>query len=175
MRIGESKTPLARSWPLIGLLALMVPQRGPAQEATPQLATDDGAGRIDVEGRSIETMVLESKTGRAFEVERPASSLQLPAGEYRVGEVVLEGSYVSSEYSDWFAVDPGTPHVLKIGAPLVPQVSASHFGRLLTINYDLVGAGGRSYRSLERSPANQPRFVVLKDNQEIASGLFEYG
>jgi hypothetical protein len=175
MRTGRGKTSLARSWPVIGFLTVLVLQRVPAQEATPQPASEDGAGRIDIQGEFFEKLAVESKGGRVVEFQQPASSLQLPAGEYRAGEVVLKGGYRSLEYTDWFAIAPGRPHVLKIGAPLMPKVSARQFGRLLTIHYELVGAGGRSYAILERSRANQPRFVVLQDNQEIASGWFEYG
>jgi hypothetical protein len=159
---------------LIGLLVLMVLQRVPAQETTPQPASKE-AGRVDIQGEFIQKLTVESKGGRVYEFQKPASSLQLPADEYRVSEVVLEGGYCWLGYSDWFAVAPGKPHVLEVGAPLIPRVSARRFGRLVTINYDLVGAGGRSYTCVDRNRASRPRFVVRKDNQEIASGSFEYG
>jgi len=144
-----------------------------AEQSVPNASTC----QLNIDGKFIEKLILDVEGGGTKELARPASSVSLPAGRYRVRQVELEGKYRCSIFAakkdDWFRLSPNQSHHLKVGAPLTPKVSATRQGRLIEIDYELLDACGRSYSARRR--ANPPTFAVFKDGQEIGSGTFEYG
>jgi len=134
-------------------------------------------GELKLQGKYIDRLVLRRKDGRTERFNRPAETIKLPAGEYHLQEVRLEGGYtcrlLSVSGRDWVTVDEDKPAVLKVGAPLEQTVKAKRQGRILVLNYELVGAGGEKYTGGDRS--KPPTFTVYKGDKEIASGKFEFG
>ncbi len=156
-------------------LCLCGTQRVPGQE--PAREQELAQGELKIEGKSIKQLVLESKDGERQRFDQPAESIKLAVGQYRVREVHLEGGYDchiwETSDKDWITVDANKPATLKVGAPLKQVIKAQRQGRLLTLDYELVGIGGENYRVADRS--KPPTFNVYKGDQKIASGTFEYG
>jgi hypothetical protein len=134
-------------------------------------------GELKLECKYIKQLVLESKDGERQRFDQPAESIKLAAGQYRVREVHLEGGYdcIIWQFSDkdWITVDANKPATLKVGAPLKQVIKAQRQGRLLSLDYELVGIGGEKYGVDDRS--KPPTFNVYKGDKKIASGTFEYG
>ncbi len=146
-----------------------------AQEADRQ---NSALGELKLEGKYIERLVLRRKDGRTERFDRPAETIKLPAGEYRLQEARLKAGYTCRiitrfSGSDWVRVAEDKPAVLKVGAPLEQTVKAKRKGRILVLNYELVGAGGEKYTGGDRS--KPPTFTVYKGDKEIASDKFEFG
>jgi len=74
---------------------------------------------------------------------------------------------------NWIDVGEDKPAVLKVGAPLKQILKAERQGRVLTLDYQLLGIGGENYVRDDRD--NPPTFTVYKGDKKIASGTFEYG
>jgi len=133
--------------------------------------------RLTIQGRGIERLTLVDTGQRETKIERPGESVVLPAGKYRLREIELTGGFSCQEYfagdDDWIQVAVGRSPVLKAGAPLTPQVRVNRLGRILTIDYELVDAAGRTYAP--DSDNRPPAFTVCKGGQTIGSGSFEYG
>lgn len=137
-------------------------------------------GGLAIQGRAIERLTLVDANDKVTAIERPQESILLPAGKYRVQQVELQGGFSCHEYfaSDdaWIHVAAGRTPVLKVGAPLTPQVSVKRTGRVLTVDYELVDAAGRTYApGNDNRRTKPPAFAVLKNGRTIGSGSFEYG
>lgn len=135
-------------------------------------------GELKLEGKDIERLVLRRKDGHTERFDRPAETIKLPAGEYRLQEARLKAGYTCRiitrfSGSDWVRVAEDKPAVLKVGAPLKQTVKAQRRGRILALNYELLGVGGEMYTSANRT--KPPTFTVYKGDKEIASGKFEFG
>ena len=145
-----------------------------AQEAMKQ---NSAVGEIKLQGENIEYLVLVRKDGRRETISRPKVTVKLPVGEYRLQEVRLRGGYICrssrTPTRDWITVAEDKPAVLKVGAPLKQTVKAQRRGRILALNYELLGVGGEMYVSANRS--KPPTFTVYKGDKEIASDKFEFG
>jgi len=91
----------------------------------------------------------------------------------------LQEAHLKNGYScrtmgrDRVMVAEDKPAVLKVGAPLKQTVKAQRRGRILALNYELLGVGGEMYVSANRT--KPPTFTVYKGDKEIASGKFEFG
>jgi len=61
----------------------------------------------------------------------------------------------------------------------LPTAKVTRQGKSLQLDYDLVDAGGRSYRNTTSYvvPGGRPapRFVIYEGEREISSGTFRYG
>jgi len=144
-----------------------------AQEADRQ---GSALGELKLQGKYIERLVLRRKDGRTERFDRPAETIKLPAGEYRLQEAHLKGGYTcrsSRTSGDWVTVAEDKPAVLKVGPPLKQTVRAQRRGRILALNYQLLGVGGEMYTSANRN--KPPTFTVYKGDKEIASDKFEFG
>jgi hypothetical protein len=156
---------------LVAALGLLLAPAAPAATAPA------GSCRLDLDGRLIEQLTLECEDGRLQEISKPGSSVALPPGRYRVRKVALKGDWSSSGRAsapdDWFTLSAQQPHRLAVGAPLRHTVRVSGGAMHLTLDYELVDAGGRRYLNRKRSAP--PRFAVSKDGLELGSGSFKYG
>jgi hypothetical protein len=134
--------------------------------------------QVKIEGQYIERLVLRGDDGENKSFEPPGENISVEPGEYRLWEVQLEGGYVCyaygrGVYDDLITVDKDKPAVLKISAPLKQIVKVKRQGGVLVLSYELVGIGGETYTSRNRT--STPRFAIYKGEKEIASGSFEYG
>jgi len=137
---------------------------------------DSAMGELKLEGKHIQQLVLQSRDGKRESFDKPGESITLPAGEYRLREVHLEGGYVSRVQivpDDWVTADKDKPAVLKVGAPLKQTVKVQRQRNLLVLNYELLGVGGESYTHRDRS--KRPQFTVYKGTKKITTRKFEYG
>ena len=164
------------------LALLLLPGVGAAlgADAEGPSAGDTADCTLQIEGTLIESLTLVTRSGDPQTFERPGASVSVPAGEYRVQEVTLQGDYASYDYSadpgDWFSLTPEEPHRLQVGAPLKPELSATRSGRIVKLDHGLYDGGGRryTYRGENERP-DPPRFTVYRGEQEVGSGAFEYG
>ena len=142
-----------------------------AQETDSQ---DSAFGELKLQGKYIKRLVLRRKDGRTERFDRPAETIKLPSGEYRLLEAHLKGGYTFRFLSgDWITVSEDKPAVLKVGAPLKQTVKAQRRGRILALTYQLLGVGGEMYTGANRN--KPPTFTVYKGDREIASDKFEFG
>ena len=141
----------------------------------PCLAAGASHGELIVEGELIESLTVTGKAGDSRTINRPGASVSLPAGQYSIQEIQLEGGFrcVVPRTAETFTVSPDEPCRLKAGAPLTPGVTFKRSGKMLTLDYELVDAAGRNYRRTGRS-LDPPRFAVYQGEREIGSGTFEY-
>jgi len=179
----KTRKPRARDAAFVALVLLVLASAGAASEtdeAVAELAGGETAAcRLRIEGRAIERLTLADENGRVTAVDQPGDSVSLPAGKYRVQEVGLTGGFQCSAYAPgpdgWVQLAQGRTPVLKLGAPLTPQVRVKRVGRLLRLDYELVDAAGRKYVQRGDENAVRPKFTVSKDGQTLGSGSFEYG
>ena len=133
-------------------------------------------GELKLEGKYIRQLTLERREDRnRVDFDQPGESIKVVVGKYLLREVQLEGGYACRIWSDanWVEVGEDKPAVLKVGAPLKQIVKATRQGRVLSLDYKLLGIGGESYASPDRS--KPPAFTAYKGDKRIASGTFEYG
>jgi len=135
-------------------------------------------GQVKIEGLYIERLVLRGGDRENKSFKPPGENISLAPGEYQLWEVCLEGGYVCYAYGrgiydDLITVDKDKPAVLKIGAPLKQSLKVKRQGGILALSYELVGMGGESYTSRNRT--STPTFAIYKGEKEIASGSFKYG
>ena len=145
-----------------------------AQEAEKQ---GSALGELKLQGKYINYLVLRRKDGHSEKINRPAETIEMPVGEYRLQEVRLKGGYTCRPLSvsgrDWVRVSEDKPSMLKVGAPLKQTVGVQRQGGILVLNYELLGVGGEKYTGGDRS--KPPTFTVYKGDKEIASDKFEFG
>jgi len=163
--------------PLFVVLAIVPAARSFADPAAEQPAEDESACQLNIAGGFIEKLTLASKTSGDLEFGHPGSSLTLPAGQYGVRALILEGGFFSFGHPAaddyWFTLASNAPYELKAGAPLKLNVQATRRGSVLTLDYTLNDASGRKYVDTKR--AELPAFTVYKDGEKVGSGSFEYG
>ena len=154
---------------LCAVLFLLHPSaagRSQGAETKPAAPHDAPAvGRLSIEGEAIERLVLEKRQrsgpwegDNRITLDRPAASVEIPAGEYRVQQVHLRGGYrcdpparvvdgITGQTRElgWFTVTPDKPYVLRVGAPLKPTLKVVREGRTLWMAYDLLDRSGREF------------------------------
>ncbi len=135
-------------------------------------------GEVKREGKSIVRLILRREDdNEREEFRRPEQTIKLPAGEYCVQEVHLDGGYICyasrGPKRHLITVTFDEPATLKIGAPLKQTVKVNRQGRLLVMNYELLGVGGEQYTN--GTSGEPPTFTVYKADKEIASDKFEFG
>jgi hypothetical protein len=143
------------------------------------LAAGASTCQLRIEGRAIQRLTLADEHEQVTAWPQPGERVSLPAGRYRVREVELTGGFCCYEFAagpdDWVQVAVDQTPVLKLGAPLTPQVHVRRVGRLLELDYQLVDAAGRNYSQRGSGSMAPPKFTVFKDGQPLGSGSFEYG
>jgi hypothetical protein len=135
-------------------------------------------GELKLEGKSIVRLILRREGDNERETfRRPEQIIKLPTGEYSVQEVHLDGGYICyasrGPKLHLISVTSDEPTTLKIGAPLKQTVKVNRQGRLLVMNYELLGVGGEQYTG--GNSGEPPTFAVYKGDKEIASDKFEFG
>ena len=132
-------------------------------------------GVLKLAGNHLDYIELRAKDGHMEQITRPEETIELPPGEYLLGEVRLKGGYTRQRLGDIgrITVREGEQEILKVGGPLVPTVKAQRQGRVLRLSYELRGAGGETYTGGDRN--KPPTFAIYKGQKQIASGAFEFG
>jgi hypothetical protein len=143
-------------------------------QQTPNESTE--IGELKLEGKYIQRLILSRKDRKKEKFDKPAEIIRLPVGEYQLMESHLEGGYTcygNFSNNNWIKIIADKQAVLKVGAPLTKIIDVKRQGRVLQLNYKLLGAGGEKYTNADRS--KPPIFIVYKGDKEIASGKFEFG
>ncbi len=135
-------------------------------------------GELKLEGKSIVRLILRREGDNERQTfRRPEQIIKLPTGKYTVQEVHLDGGYIyhasRGPKRRLVSVTSDEPATLKIGGPLKQTVKVSRQGRLLVMNYELLGVGGEQYTG--GSSGEPPTFTVYRGDKEIASDKFEFG
>lgn len=147
------------------------------QETREEKGQEPAQGELKLDGKYIKRLTLEREHSDKVTFNQPAESIKVAVGKYRLREVQLENGYTCREWmvpdQNWVEVGEDKPAVLKVGAPLKQIVKATRQGRVLVLDYKLLGTGSEPYVRDNRS--NPPTFTVYKGDERIASGTFEYG
>ena len=119
----------------------------------------------------------------AVVMDQPGAVMQVPVGSYGPCRVQLKQGGAEayrelagsggSEAQNATKVSAGKPATLVAGGPLTNSVTVSRRGRTLNLGYQLLGAGGESYRLL--GARQEPEFAAYRGGQKIASGRFQFG
>ena len=141
-------------------------------EQTPSL------GELRITGSSVRRVVMSGQP-YAVVLDWPAAAIKVPTGSYGYSVWLKKGeaeAYLArgETASGMIAVNDRKPAVLMAGGPLTNSVAVSRRGRNLSLNYELVGAGGK-YQVLNQDRAHPPEFAVYQGEQKVASGRFEFG
>jgi len=156
------------------MIATLLPKSGSHALAQEQ---KQALGKLKIEGEHIERLVLRREDGREERFDKPRETIQLPEGKYHLLESHLDGGYVcfqgAGPQSKWITIAENEPAELKVGAPLKQTIEVKRQGKILNLDYRLLGIGGEAYTMADRS--NPPGFKVYKGDKEIASGRFTYG
>ena len=131
---------------------------------------------LKIEGESIERLILQSG-GKKQIFKNPGESIMLESGTYKVLELHLKGGFAhfvtqNSQRLEPIKAGPGGPAIFKAGGPLEQRIKVQRKGQLLTMDYELIGAGGEKYRF---ESMHRPTFTIYKGDTEIDSGKFEFG
>ena len=143
------------------------------EEPTDLQQQDPLSGELKLEGKFIQKLILLNTEGQREEVDISGEKTDLPDGKYSVSEIHLEGGYKSRFGEQWITISSDEPAVLNAGGPLKSDLKVQRQGRILKLNYKLLGIGGESYTSSNRS--TPPQFTVYKGDKAISTGKFEYG
>lgn len=127
--------------------------------------------QLEIQGKFIKKLVLQNEKNESVPFENPGEIIELPAGKYRIINVITNG--YNSYSALWIEVESNKENVLKVGGPLYQYVTAIRQGKILRLDYSLRGQGGESYTSLMRN--KPPQFAVFQGDKQIAAGAFEYG
>ena len=139
-------------------------------------------GELEFAGTHFKRLRLLGMTDPGLNVtllDFPVGSVSIPAGKYWGPAVYLDGGascgVLRSEGPTAVSVVAGETTVLNVGAPLRNTLLARRSGRIVRMDYRLLGVGGEKYVQLNRAARTGPRFAVRKGKLRIASGSFEYG
>jgi hypothetical protein len=156
-------------------------QNGQAATALQFTEQPAATGDLKINGNSIRRLML---TGGPYLVvlDQPEGTVQIPTGSYSQLSVQLgQGGAAFYCNSDLrlpgrrISVDGKTPASLTVGGPLTNSVAITRQPQDLILNYQLIGAGGETYRLANRDSAHPPEFAIYQGDRQIASGKFEFG
>jgi hypothetical protein len=135
-------------------------------------------GQLDLKADGC--LLLRLRDDRQMAVlSRPAGTVSLPVGNYRVDSVFLYNQTGRSIPLTFAGCDQTVPIVsgqvtpLRIGAPLRNGIELSRDRNLLLLKYQLVGAGGDRYEL--RDLRHCPSFTVHQGPLKIGGGTFPFG
>ncbi len=160
---------------IIALLLLRV-RASPCQAQEPN-QPDSAQSELRLEGKDVERLVLRRKDGHTERFDKPREVVRLPVGQYHLLESHLSSGYTCFQGPgptvQWTTVTEEEPALLKVGTPLRQVLDVKRHGRELVLDYKLLGVGGESYTTSNRS--NPPTFAIYKGDKQIASGQFKFG
>jgi hypothetical protein len=137
---------------------------------------------------TLVAMTATSKDG-VFRLEPGSGTWALPPGEYRLdaGSISAaddDGRELMAAIWDWkendtVTIRTGETTELAIGPPLQLVIQTQREGETVSVNYGVVGQGGRSYSDRIRTkqgPVEAAKITISDEKgNELASGKFEYG
>jgi len=134
-----------------------------------------GVGTINIAGEHVQRLALDGPS--RVEIVSPGVTASVPAGNYRVAEVVVPGfsSSLRPGFRPPVSVKPGEAATLKVGAPLNHSIEIIPRGHTFLLSYKLEGQGGETYSPDRIFTSKAPKFAVYKGGRKIASGNFRYG
>lgn len=71
--------------------------------------------------------------------------------------------------------DPNRIAAMKAAVPLNHTVTVSRTGRVLKLDYKLVGSDGKTYNLWDIRDRNKPEFFIYENGVKVGGGTFEYG
>jgi hypothetical protein len=162
-----------------------------AQEESAPTSAKQDLCELKIEGKFVERLVLQRlwKGGpdiKQIVLDHPGASVKLPAGEYHVKEIHLQGGYLcelpiikgitgaDAEKYGWFPLSPDKPYLIHVGNTLKPSLSVYRVGQLLRLQYTFCDEGDRTYTNENCNLL--PKFTVLLNDEPIGSGIIgRYG
>ena len=72
-------------------------------------------------------------------------------------------------------VNPEKADELKAAAPLNHTVNITRTGRVLKLDYELVGANGKKYSLWDIADRSKSTFSIYQNNVKVGGGTFEFG
>lgn len=134
-------------------------------------------GELKISGQFVQRLALHGDY--LVIASQPGASIKVPTGNYHSYQVLLEQTgtqaWLKPEFQANLSVITGVPGVLTVGGPLTNSVAISRGAEALTMNYKLIGAGGKAYALVNEDRSHPPTFAVYKDGRKIADGSFEFG
>ena len=73
------------------------------------------------------------------------------------------------------SVNPEKAESLKAAAPLNHTVKVTRTGRVLKLDYELLGTDGKKYSLWDINDRSKPSFAIYQEGVKIAGGTFEFG
>ncbi len=73
------------------------------------------------------------------------------------------------------SVNPEKAEALKAAAPLNHLVKVTRTGRVLKLDYQLIGSDGKKYNLWDIRDRNKPAFAIYQDGVKVGGGTFEFG
>ena len=152
---------------ILGLLFVFL-SAGNAKTTLPQ-------GELKIEGEDILRLVLNGD--HQVILEKPGSTIQLPAGKYQMVNVTVGKNNSDARFvltiGHSLEVSTNKTAVLRAGGPLTNRIAVVQQGRTLHLDYQLLGALGQSYAP--EDTRRVPRFKVSRNGKTVGSGTFEFG
>jgi hypothetical protein len=129
--------------------------------------TGTGAYRLVLLGMDA-TVVLDT----------PGATAKVPTGHYTQKTVWLRSetnAAVNSVRPGAFEILSQRPYSIPAGGPLTNLVVLGRRGNTLTLSYQLAGAKGEAFTLYPQDRAKPPQFKILRRQQQVMAGKFEYG
>jgi len=137
-------------------------------------------GELKITGSLVQRVTLEDGPYLVV-LDQPGSTARLPVGRYGSSKVLLRKGGVEAYLGiamqgggGRITISEKAPAVLTAGGPLTNSVAIARQGRKLSLNYQLVGAGG-AYQMVNQDRSHPPEFTVYQGDKKVASGKFEFG
>jgi hypothetical protein len=137
-------------------------------------------GELKITGDYVHRLTMQGQPYRVV-VDQPAGAVKVPTGSYAAPKVWLKKGQVEAyleergrSSAERITIDEKKPAILVAGGPLTNSVSIARRGRYLSMNYQLVGAGG-PYQLANQDRSHPPELVVYHGEKKVGSGKFEFG
>jgi hypothetical protein len=124
----------------------------------------------------------QAKTPYTVVLDRPEPKVRIPVGTYNKYWLALKHKDTEAfcHYADWLNPKPVTITasklaVLNMGGPLTNWVTVEKRGRTLTLEYQMLGAGGRYRLSGPVDRTKPPQVAIYQNGKPVGSGKFEFG
>jgi hypothetical protein len=137
-------------------------------------------GEVRITGDFIERVTLE---GGPYVVvlNKPGAMAKVPVGRYGSAKVWLRKGDAQAYLDErmqaagkGITVGEKAPALLTAGGPLTNSVTVARRGENLSMDYQLVGAGG-VYQMANQDRSHPPEFTVYQGDKKVASGKFAFG